>query len=40
MLEYIGNEVIYLKRIQIGNLMLPEDLEFGNVIEIDLNDIF
>ena len=40
MLEYIKNEVIYLKRIQIGNLRLPEDLEFGNVIEIDVNDIF
>ena len=40
MLEYIENEVIYLKRIQIGNLRLPEDLEFGNVIEIDVNDIF
>lgn len=40
MLEYIGNKVIYLKRIQIGNLSLPNDLEPGEFIEIDSNDIY
>ena len=40
MLEYIGNKVIYLKRIQIGNLSLPDDLELGQFIEIDPNSIF
>lgn len=40
MLEYINNEVVYLKRIKIGNLSLPEDLNLGEYIEIDLNDIF
>ena len=40
MLEYIGNKVIYLKRIQIGNLSLPDDLELGKFIEIDPNDIY
>ena len=40
MLEYIDNKVIYLKRIQIGNLSLPDDLELGKFIEIDPNDIY
>ena len=40
MLEYIDNKVIYLKRIQIGNLKLPQDLELGKFIEIDPNVIF
>ena len=40
MLEYISNEVIYLKRIQIGNLVLPNDLESGKFIEIDPESIF
>lgn len=40
MLEYIDNKVIYLKRIQIGNLRLPVDLELGKYIEIDPNSIF
>ena len=40
MLEYIGNKVIYLKRIQIGNLSLPNYLELGEFIEIDPNDIY
>ena len=40
MLEYISNEVDYLKRIKIGNLTLPEDLQVGEFIEIDPNDIF
>ena len=40
MLEYISNEVEYLKRIKIGNLELPKDLELGQFVEIDPNDIF
>ena len=40
MLEHIDNKVIYLKRIQIGNLSLPDDLELGKFIEIDPNDIY
>ena len=34
------NEVIYLKRIQIGNLVLPSDLEVGEYREIEPNCIF
>ena len=40
MLEYIDNEVVLLKRIKIGNLSLPADLEEGNYKEISLNDVF
>ena len=40
MLEYIDNEVVFLKRIKIGNLSLPSDLEEGNYKEISLNDVF
>lgn len=40
MLEYINNEVIYLRRIKIGKLSLPEDLALGDYKEIDENDIF
>ena len=40
MVEYIDNKVVYLKRIKIGNLELPYDLETGKYIEIDPNVIF
>lgn len=40
MLNYIKNEVVYLKRIKIGNLELPLDLELGEYIEIDPEIIF
>lgn len=40
MLNYIDNEVIYLKRIQIGNLILPEELELGKYLEINPETIF
>ena len=40
MLEYIDNEVVLLKRIKIGNLSLPSDLEEGKYKEISLNDVF
>ena len=29
MVQYVGKEVIYLKRVQMGGLKLPEDLELG-----------
>lgn len=29
MVQYVGKEVIYLKRIQMGQLKLPENLELG-----------
>jgi len=38
MLEALDNEVTYLKRISFGKLQL-EDLELGEVKEIDLEDI-
>ena len=34
------NEVIYLKRVKIGNLELPSDLELGSCKEINPEDIF
>ena len=35
MFEAIGNEVIYLKRVKIGNLELPGDLQLGEYREIE-----
>jgi len=29
MLQAVGNEVLYLKRLSFGSLILPEDLEAG-----------
>lgn len=29
MVQYVGKEVIYLKRVQMGELILPEDIELG-----------
>ena len=40
MLEYIDNEVVYLKRLKIGKLELPECLLVGKYQEIEENDIF
>ena len=34
MLEYVGNEVVELKRVSIGNLSLDEKLELGEYREI------
>lgn len=39
MFEYSGNEVLYLKRIQIGNFPLPENLEPGEYREMDDEDL-
>ncbi len=43
MLEYVGNEVLELKRVSIGNLSLDEKLELGEYREItntELEEIF
>lgn len=43
MLEYVGNEVVELKRVSIGNLSLDETLELGEYREItntELEEIF
>ena len=43
MLEYVGNEVVELKRVSIGNLSLDEKLELGEyreIINIELEEIF
>ena len=29
MVQFVGKEVVYLKRIQMGHLKLPEDLALG-----------
>ena len=39
MLEYVGNEVLELKRVSIGNLNLDEELELGDYREITNNEI-
>ena len=43
MLEYVGNEVVELKRVCIGNLNLDEELKLGEYREItnsELEEIF
>lgn len=40
MFEAIGNEVIHLKRVKIGNLVLPAELKVGHYREISENIIF
>lgn len=40
MIEAISNEVIFLKRIQVGALKLPETLKLGDFVEIDPLMIF
>lgn len=39
MIHYLGAEVTYLKRVQIGKLILPSDLDRGRYIEIDENKL-
>lgn len=39
MLEYVGNEVVELKRVSIGNLSLDEKLELGEYREITNNEL-
>lgn len=39
MFERVGKSVEYLKRVSIGGLALPDDLELGNVCEMTLEEI-
>lgn len=39
MVEQCSSSVVYLKRTKIGDLSLPEDLEFGQVVEVNLDEI-
>lgn len=39
MFERVGKTVVYLKRVSIGGLVLPEDLEPGEVVEFSKNDL-
>lgn len=39
MFERVGKQVVYLKRVAIGGLTLPNDLESGQIREINLNDL-
>ncbi len=38
MVEHFNNEVTFLKRISIGDILLPEDLPLGGYIEYQKND--
>ncbi len=37
MLEAVDNKVTYLKRLSMGNMVLPKDLKTGEYIEVDLS---
>ncbi|MBO5454105.1 MAG: rRNA pseudouridine synthase [Clostridia bacterium] len=37
MLEAVDNKVTYLKRLSMGNMKLPEGLETGEYVEVDLS---
>ncbi|MGM9935871.1 MAG: pseudouridine synthase [Candidatus Ornithomonoglobus sp.] len=39
MFERVGKTVVYLKREAIGGLTLPEELEPGDLLEIDKNEL-
>ncbi|MGN1115511.1 MAG: pseudouridine synthase [Candidatus Ornithomonoglobus sp.] len=39
MFERVGKTVVYLKRVSIGGLVLPEGLEPGNLLEIDKREL-
>jgi len=39
LINYVGSNVINLKRIKIGNLDLPIDLEVGNYLELHENEL-
>lgn len=39
MFHAVGKEVVFLKRISMGNLSLPPNLKTGDYIEISLHDI-
>lgn len=37
MLEAVGNKVLYLKRLSMGNMTLPDGLEKGEYMEVDFS---
>ena len=39
MFERVGKTVIYLKRVSIGGLVLPDGLELGKTTEIELDEL-
>lgn len=39
MFERVGKTVVYLKRVSIGGLTLPQDLALGEVKEMDCNEL-
>lgn len=39
MVQYVGKEVIYLKRIQMGRLKLPEELELGEYRQLTAEEL-
>ncbi len=34
MFKFVENEVLYLKRVKMGKLLLPEDLKLGEYREL------
>ena len=39
MVQFVGKEVVYLKRIQMGQLKLPEDLELGEYRQLTQEEL-
>ena len=39
MFERVGKTVVYLKRVSIGGLTLPQDLALGEVKEIEYDEL-
>lgn len=39
MISYLGNEVVYLKRISIGGLVLPDNMESGEYQELSADEV-
>ncbi len=39
MFERVGKTVVYLKRVSIGKLVLPDDLVLGGVMELDKSEL-
>ena len=39
MFEAVGCKVVYLKRVSMGNLSLPEDMKVGEYIKIEKEEI-
>lgn len=39
MVQYVGKEVVYLKRIQMGELKLPDDLEIGEYRQLTPSEL-